>query len=295
MLIDNCGGILWFLLNFKNSVESIRYEGSFFTCGCNHRSTIWDMGSVMLLQLDTIGLISIWPSVSPIYNPSDVGGHQAQVIRSRGHTLSHVHILQYSVHPTTGTATSVGSIGTTCVGSTSMYSLWLDKCQHWNEKKNGKRSSAQATLLSSEQMEILAAQVTQIILKQLVAKANDQLNLHLSAQRHSQLWPANITFLFMKQNDWPTLSEDITLQAQVIKSRRARTQPHSHIIIQRSSNNRDCHQCGQYWYQPIWSALVHTAYSWMSANIGLVLQHQHMVGLPNGYQVSEFKTFYHSR
>ena len=46
-------------ISFKNSVESFRYEGRFFTCGCNHRSTNWDMGSVMLLQLDTIGLIPI--------------------------------------------------------------------------------------------------------------------------------------------------------------------------------------------------------------------------------------------
>ena len=28
-------------------------------CGCSHLSTNWDMGSVMLLQLDTIGLIPI--------------------------------------------------------------------------------------------------------------------------------------------------------------------------------------------------------------------------------------------
>ena len=34
-------------------------KGGFFTCGCNHQSTNWDMGSVMLLQLDTIGLIPI--------------------------------------------------------------------------------------------------------------------------------------------------------------------------------------------------------------------------------------------
>ena len=44
------------LINFKNSIVSLRYEVSFFTYGCNHRSTNWDMGSVMLLQLDTIGL-----------------------------------------------------------------------------------------------------------------------------------------------------------------------------------------------------------------------------------------------
>ena len=36
-------------ISFRNSVESFRYEKRFFTCGCNHRSTNWDMGSVMLL------------------------------------------------------------------------------------------------------------------------------------------------------------------------------------------------------------------------------------------------------
>ena len=40
-------------------MESFRFEGSFFTCDCSHRSTNWDMGFVMLLQLDTIGLIPI--------------------------------------------------------------------------------------------------------------------------------------------------------------------------------------------------------------------------------------------
>ena len=44
-------------INLRNSVESLRYEGSFFTCGCSHLSTNCDMGSVTLLQLDTIGLI----------------------------------------------------------------------------------------------------------------------------------------------------------------------------------------------------------------------------------------------
>ena len=33
--------------------------GIFFTCGCSHLSTNCDMGSVILLQLDTIGLIPI--------------------------------------------------------------------------------------------------------------------------------------------------------------------------------------------------------------------------------------------
>ena len=44
-------------INLRNSVESLRYEGRFFTCGCGHLSTNCDMGSVILLQLDTIGLI----------------------------------------------------------------------------------------------------------------------------------------------------------------------------------------------------------------------------------------------
>ena len=46
-------------ISFRNSVMSLRYEGSFFTCGCNHRSTNWDIGSVILLQIDTVGLIPI--------------------------------------------------------------------------------------------------------------------------------------------------------------------------------------------------------------------------------------------
>ena len=46
-------------ISFKNSVGSFTYEGRFFTCGCSHRSTNWDMGLVMLLQLDTMGLIPI--------------------------------------------------------------------------------------------------------------------------------------------------------------------------------------------------------------------------------------------
>ena len=46
-------------ISFRKSVVSFRYEGSFLTCGCSHLSTNWDMRSVMLLQLDTIGLIPI--------------------------------------------------------------------------------------------------------------------------------------------------------------------------------------------------------------------------------------------
>ena len=52
-------GIFVVSISLRKSVESLRYEGSFFMCGCNQRSTNWDMGSVMLLQLDTIGLIPI--------------------------------------------------------------------------------------------------------------------------------------------------------------------------------------------------------------------------------------------
>ena len=59
MLIDNCGGILWFLLILRILLNLLDVKGVSFTCGCNHRSTNWDMGSVMLLQLDTIGLIPI--------------------------------------------------------------------------------------------------------------------------------------------------------------------------------------------------------------------------------------------
>ena len=45
-------------ISLRNSVVSLRYDGSLFTCGCSHLSTNWDKGSVMLLQLDTIGLIT---------------------------------------------------------------------------------------------------------------------------------------------------------------------------------------------------------------------------------------------
>ena len=42
-----------------NSVESFRYEGSFLSNGWSHLSTNLDVGSVMLLQLDTMGRIPI--------------------------------------------------------------------------------------------------------------------------------------------------------------------------------------------------------------------------------------------
>lgn len=41
------------------SVESFKYEGSFFTYGWSHLSTNCEIGSVILLQLDTMGLIPI--------------------------------------------------------------------------------------------------------------------------------------------------------------------------------------------------------------------------------------------
>ena len=49
-------GSLSVSIRFMNSVESFRYEGSFFTCGCSHLSTNCEIGLVMLLQL---GLIPI--------------------------------------------------------------------------------------------------------------------------------------------------------------------------------------------------------------------------------------------
>ena len=39
------------------NLRTLRYEGRFFTCSCSHLSANWDMGSVILLQLDTIDLI----------------------------------------------------------------------------------------------------------------------------------------------------------------------------------------------------------------------------------------------
>ena len=50
-------------ISFRESDVSSRYEGSFLTCGCNHLSTNWDIRSVILLQLDMIGLI---PSIHPL-------------------------------------------------------------------------------------------------------------------------------------------------------------------------------------------------------------------------------------
>ena len=50
-------------ISFRESDVSLRYEGSFLTCGCNHLSTNWDIRSVILLQLDMRGLI---PSIHPL-------------------------------------------------------------------------------------------------------------------------------------------------------------------------------------------------------------------------------------
>ena len=52
-------GSLVVSISFMNSVESFRYEGRFLTNGWSHLSTNLDMGSVMLLQLDTMGRIPI--------------------------------------------------------------------------------------------------------------------------------------------------------------------------------------------------------------------------------------------
>jgi hypothetical protein len=57
LLLIKFGVSLVVSIGLRNSVVSFRYEGRFLTCGCNHLSTNWDMGSVILLQLDTIGLI----------------------------------------------------------------------------------------------------------------------------------------------------------------------------------------------------------------------------------------------
>ena len=46
-------------IRFMKSVESFRYEGSCFTYGWSHVSTNCEIRSVMLLQLDTIGLMPI--------------------------------------------------------------------------------------------------------------------------------------------------------------------------------------------------------------------------------------------
>ena len=42
-----------------NSVVSLIYEGRFLTYGCSHLSTNWDIFSVMLSQLETVGRIPI--------------------------------------------------------------------------------------------------------------------------------------------------------------------------------------------------------------------------------------------
>ena len=48
-------------ISFKNSVEFFRYEGSFFLHVVV--TTNWDMVSVILLQLDTVGLIHIGKNI----------------------------------------------------------------------------------------------------------------------------------------------------------------------------------------------------------------------------------------
>ena len=45
----NCS--IWFM----NSVVSFIYEGKLVTDGCSHLSTNWDIFSVILSQLETIG------------------------------------------------------------------------------------------------------------------------------------------------------------------------------------------------------------------------------------------------
>ena len=54
-----CVGSFVVSISCTKSVESFRYDGSLFTSGCSHLSTNWDMGSVILLQLETMGLIPI--------------------------------------------------------------------------------------------------------------------------------------------------------------------------------------------------------------------------------------------
>ena len=49
----NCS--IWFM----NSVVSFTYEGRRCTYGCSHLSTNWDIRSVMLSQLETIGRIPL--------------------------------------------------------------------------------------------------------------------------------------------------------------------------------------------------------------------------------------------
>ena len=44
---------------FMNLVVSLMYEGRLFMYGCSHLSTNWDIFSVMLSQLETMGQIPI--------------------------------------------------------------------------------------------------------------------------------------------------------------------------------------------------------------------------------------------
>ena len=48
-----------FSIKFMKSLESFMCDGSCFTYGCSHLSTNCEIFSVMLLQLDTIGLVLI--------------------------------------------------------------------------------------------------------------------------------------------------------------------------------------------------------------------------------------------
>ena len=52
-----CSGV--FSITFMKSLESFMCDGSCFTYGCSHLSTNCEIFSVMLLQLDTIGLMPI--------------------------------------------------------------------------------------------------------------------------------------------------------------------------------------------------------------------------------------------
>ena len=58
------------LISFRKPDVSLRYEGSFLMCGCNHPSTKWDTPSDILLQLDMIGLI---PSIHPLLHLQGCG------------------------------------------------------------------------------------------------------------------------------------------------------------------------------------------------------------------------------
>ena len=55
----HCVGILVVSIVLMNSVESLIYEGRFFMYGCNHLLINWNIFSVMLLQLETMGQIPI--------------------------------------------------------------------------------------------------------------------------------------------------------------------------------------------------------------------------------------------